>query len=147
MEAQQRLPRLPAPAQAAIDRRVQREMLYRLDYYARHPDEIDQRLDELEAEWDAERTLQANAAGLGLLGLLLGPLRLRYRLLPLAAFGFLLQHALRGWCAPMGLLRRLGYRTRQEIAIERQALKILRGDFDDARRESEPEQAAAVASR
>jgi hypothetical protein len=46
------------------------------------------------------------------------------------AGGFLIQQALRGDCPPYQLLRRLGFRTRQEIERERYALKALRGDFD-----------------
>jgi hypothetical protein len=41
----------------------------------------------------------------------------------------LFQHAVQGWCPPVPLLRRLGYRTSREIDIERVALKALRGDF------------------
>jgi hypothetical protein len=41
----------------------------------------------------------------------------------------LLQHALQGWCPPIPLLRRLGFRTEAEINRERYALKALRGDF------------------
>jgi hypothetical protein len=41
-----------------------------------------------------------------------------------------MQHALQGWCPPVPLLRRLGFRTSFEIEEERQALKALRGDFD-----------------
>jgi hypothetical protein len=46
--------------------------------------------------------------------------------------GFLLQHAVQGWCPPLPLLRRLGVRTADEINEERYALKALRGDFVDA---------------
>jgi hypothetical protein len=148
MEVQRVSSRLPVGTSDPINRRVYRQMLCRLEYYARHPEEINQRLRELDQEWDVDRALQANAAGIGLLGLLLAPLRgARYFLLPLMAFGFLLQHAYRGTCAPAALLRRLELRTREEIAVERQALKILRGDFEDARQGAGPERALAAASR
>jgi hypothetical protein len=42
---------------------------------------------------------------------------------------FLFQHAVQGWCPPVPILRRLGYRTAREIDDERAALKALRGDF------------------
>jgi len=42
---------------------------------------------------------------------------------------FLLQHAVQGWCPPLPVLRRLGFRTAREIEVERNALKALRGDF------------------
>lgn len=139
--------RVPAHTDEAINRRIHRHMLYRLEYYARDPLEIDQRLAELDQEWDVERALEANAASVGLIGVLLSVVRgRRYLLLPLTVSGFLLQHALQGWCPPLTIFRRLGLRTRDEIAIERQALKILRGDFKDAG-EASAEQAAVIAER
>jgi hypothetical protein len=90
------------------------------------------RIGELEREWDMERTLQANAATLALIGVVLGVLRgRRWLLLPAMVMTFLLQHALQGWCPPLPLFRRLGVRTRREIDAEQHALKALRGDYDD----------------
>ncbi len=48
---------------------------------------------------------------------------------PAAVAGFLFQHAVQGWCPPVPLFRRLGFRTAREIDHERYALKALRGDF------------------
>ena len=55
----------------------------------------------------------------------------RFYLLPAAVAGFLLQHAVQGWCPPLPVFRRLGVRTAYEIEEERYALKALRGDFRD----------------
>jgi hypothetical protein len=98
--------------------------------HALEPERIDQRLAQLDEEWDIERTLEAQAAGAILTGLVLSILR-RRRWLGLAAFSgyFLLQHALTGWCPPVALYRRLKIRTAGEIERERTALKALRGDF------------------
>lgn len=97
---------------------------------AEGPVSIESRLDELDREWDIERTLEANASSLMLVGLGLGSfVHRRYLLLPAAVAAFLLQHALQGWCPPVPLLRRLGFRTQSEIEQERYALKALRGDF------------------
>ena len=90
---------------------------------------IDRRLAELDHEWDIERTLEANAATAVIVGVTLSTLDRRFLLLPAAVGGFLLQHALQGWCPPLGLFRRLGVRTATEIEQERMALKALRGDF------------------
>ncbi|MCK7496737.1 MAG: hypothetical protein MZW92_41885 [Comamonadaceae bacterium] len=92
---------------------------------------IDARLAELDAEWDIERALQFNASLIALGGVVLaaGTDR-RFALLPVAVFGFLLRHALVGWCPPLPLMRRLGVRTRREIERECQALKAVRGDYD-----------------
>src|SRR5205823_697834 len=88
------------------------------------------RLAELDREWDIERTLEANAATVCLAGLALGAtVDKRLFVLPAAVAGFLLQHAVQGWCPPVPLFRRLGVRTQSEIDEERYALKALRGDF------------------
>ena len=55
----------------------------------------------------------------------------RFFMLPAAVAGFLLQHAVQGWCPPVPVLRRLGFRTASEIDEERYVLKALRGDFRD----------------
>lgn len=93
---------------------------------------IDQRLAELDREWDIERTLEANAASISLVGCALGAFVSRkFFVLPAVVAGFLLQHALQGWCPPLPVLRRLGMRTQTEIEQERYALKLLRGDFKE----------------
>jgi len=113
-----------------INQQLRLEMERRLHYYAENPAQIDARLGELDEEWDIERALQANAGSLALMGLILGATGARrYYLLSFGVMAFLLQHALEGWCPPLRLLRRLGYRTRREIETERYALKLLRGDF------------------
>ena len=88
---------------------------------------INQRLAELEREWDIERTLEANAASLSVTGIILGvTVDRRWLFLPAAVTGFLLQHALQGWCPPLPIFRRMGFRTAAEIESERQALLDLR---------------------
>jgi hypothetical protein len=99
-------------------------------YAAAGPAAIDRRLVELDREWDIERTLEANAATAVLLGVTLGAaVDRRYFFLPAVVAGFLLQHAVQGWCPPVPILRRWGFRTASEIDYERYALKALRGDF------------------
>jgi hypothetical protein len=91
---------------------------------------MDERIAELDREWDVERALEANAATVALAGLGLGLLvNRRFLAIPAVVAGFLLQHALSGWCPPLPVLRRLGFRTVPEIDRERYALKALRGDF------------------
>lgn len=92
---------------------------------------LSRRLRELEEEWDIERTLEANAATACLIGVALGAtVDRRFFFFPAVIGGFLLQHALQGWCPPLPIFRRLGVRTQREIDDERFALKLLRGDLD-----------------
>lgn len=97
---------------------------------ARGSTSIAERLDELNEEWDIERVLEANASIVSLVGLTLGAtVDRKWFILPAAVAGFLLQHAVQGWCPPVPLFRRLGIRTASEIDYERYALKAIRGDF------------------
>ncbi len=115
---------------AAIDRNIR--------YFAQHPDEIDKRLADLDEEWDVERAIEASAAvaALGGFGFALGGDR-RFLVVPFMVAVFLLQHAVQGWCPPVPMLRRLGFRTADEINRERAALKLLRGDYAGVQRRSE----------
>lgn len=116
---------------AAVNRRIAARIEESIRFHARRPDLIGRRLRELDAEWDVERVLEANAATIAFTGTVLGLMRdRRWFAVPLAVTGFLFQHATQGWCPPLPVLRRLGVRTASEIATERYALKALRGDFD-----------------
>lgn len=95
-----------------------------LQYYREHPDQIEHRLKQLDKEWDVERVLEANASGLILTGSTLGLLLSRkFFAVPVVISAFLLQHALQGWCPPLPILRRFGYRTMSEIQQERSGLE------------------------
>ncbi len=118
--------RVPLNTVERINRAIARETERRVQYFRAHPEEIPARLRELDEEWDIERTLEANAASVTLVAVLLGILVSRkWLLFPAAVAGFLLQHALQGWCPPLPLFRRLGVRTQAEIEAERCALKGL----------------------
>ncbi len=120
------------------NRAIDEDLAHRLALYARaDPEAISRRIRELDREWDMERALEANAATFALGGTLLGTfVSRRWLLLPVMVTGFLLQHAVQGWCPPVAPLRRLGVRTRIEIEKERYALKALRGDFGTENRDS-----------
>lgn len=92
--------------------------------------EVSQRIIELDAEWDVERMLETNASVIALSGLVLGLTHnKKWLAVPGVVLPFLLQHAIQGWCPPVPVLRKLGFRTRKEIDKEKYALKYLRGDF------------------
>ncbi|MBF6570898.1 MAG: hypothetical protein IVW54_18700 [Candidatus Binataceae bacterium] len=145
--------RVPSHTAAQVNLRIREQTIASISRCAASgAGAIDQHLATLDREWDIERTLEANAAGVALLGLGLGVfVNRRLLVLPALVAGFLLQHALQGWCPPVPIFRRLGVRTANEIDAERYALKALRGDFQaletGAAATVNPEKALAAATR
>ncbi|NEX62341.1 hypothetical protein [Noviherbaspirillum galbum] len=91
---------------------------------------IDQRLRELEHEWDIERALQFGFAAAGLFGLaFVAGRKPPWHLLAAVVPAVMLEGAVQGWSPAHAWLRRLGLRTAREIGDERFALKAMRGDF------------------
>jgi hypothetical protein len=122
--------RVPVHTTAKINRRIRQQSEIDVQKYASNPASIDRRLKQLDEEWDIERAIQANASSLAFAGIVLGgTVDKRWLILPGFVMAFLFQHAVQGWCPPVPILRRLGFRTAYEIEQERQALKVLRGDF------------------
>jgi len=125
--------RVPQHTSECVNEQIRETMEKNILYSAaRGAEAISRRIAELEQEWDIERTLEANAAAVSLAGMVLGvTVSRKWFALPAIAGGFLLQHAIEGWCPPVSVFRRLGFRTQTEIERERYALKALRGDFRD----------------
>jgi hypothetical protein len=122
--------RVPRHTSQDINRQIEMQIAESVRWHAAHPEEIDRRLHELDQEWDIERTLEANASTLAFTGVMLGAtVDKRWLVLPALVTAFLFQHAVQGWCPPLPILRRFGFRTAHEIETERYALKALRGDF------------------
>ena len=119
--------RVPAHSAPEINRQIREEIEANREYYGRNPSRIRQRLLELDKEWDIERAIEANAGAIGFTGLLLSFADRRWIILPMLVTGFLFQHAVQGWCPPVPILRRLGFRTSYEIEEERRALLALNG--------------------
>jgi hypothetical protein len=107
------------------------ETIYR--YAGRTEGAIAARLDDLDREWDIERVLQTHAAAIAATSAGLAMVNRRWLLLTSGVLGFLMVHAIQGWCPPLPVFRRLGVRTRGEIEREKFALRFLRGDFDHVR--------------
>jgi hypothetical protein len=140
--------RVPRQTAEDVELRIEQQLEENVRYFAVRPAEIARRLRELDQEWDIERAIEANAAVIGLTGALLAARRGRgWLALPALVGGFLFQHAIQGWCPPVPILRRLGFRTSYEIDEERQALKALRGDFDAVAQAGDRVAAALKAAR
>jgi hypothetical protein len=125
--------RVPISTAEEVNERIRHETAANLERF-RHANHaaIKRRLSELEKEWDIERTLEANAATASLIGLALGAtVDRRWYAFSAVVAGFLLQHAIQGWCPPLPVFRRLGIRTAYEIDEERFALLKL---LDDRRK-------------
>jgi hypothetical protein len=137
--------RVPEHTSEEINSRIQAEIAANVRRLAGQPKRIEARLRELDSEWDIERAIEANASALALGGVILGvTVDRRWLALPGLVAAFLFQHAIQGWCPPVPVLRRLGFRTSYEIEQERSALKALRGDFDGV---AEAKDRAAAALR
>jgi hypothetical protein len=103
-----------------------------LAFYRENPTLIAARLEELDDEWDTRRVLQVATSGLTLGSFWLSLTKNRaWSLLTVALAGGSLHHGLTGQSPAEDLVRRLGFRTRDEIEFERRSL--LRIDFVDTR--------------
>jgi hypothetical protein len=108
--------RVPRHTSQEINQKIEMQIAKSVRWLAAHPEGIDRRLHELDAEWDVERTLEANASTLAFTGVVLGAaVDKRWLALPALVTGFLFQHAVQGWCPPLPVLRRLGFRMAREI--------------------------------
>ena len=113
-----------------VNQKIDTQIRENLNKYYHDRSEIDKRLWELDREWDIERILELNAAAISFMGIWRGLTQNKlWLILPLAVTTLLATHAVEGWCPPVVLFRRLGFRTRAEIDKERYALKTIRGDF------------------
>ena len=128
--------RVPRHTADHVNREIREETRRNVERIAAQgPAAIDRRLRELDAEWDIERTLEANAATLAAVGAGLALLAdRRFALVPLVVGSFLLQHAVQGWCPPVPVLRKIGFRTVYEIERERRRLHALKDRVGRSRR-------------
>lgn len=123
--------RVPAHTAEHVNQRIHGETQECVRRLEAQPAGISERLKKLDEEWDIERAIELNASALAFIGTALGYFAHPYWLiLPALVTAFLFQHAVQGWCPPVPILRRLGFRTVYEIEQERHALKVLRGDYE-----------------
>ena len=131
--------RVPRHTSKADQRAIDQTLVSNVRYFQQHPDEIERRLQELDREWDIERAIEMNASALAFAGIAAAALHdKRWLALPALVTGFLFQHAVQGWCPPVPVLRKIGFRTVYEIEQERYALKAIRGDSPTRRRAKLP---------
>ncbi|KAJ49244.1 hypothetical protein BD780_001660 [Clostridium tetanomorphum] len=110
-----------------INEKIRKRTLKNIEYYTnKENEEIISRIKKLNKEWDIERLLEANAASAVILSTILGfKVNKKWFYISSIVGGFLLQHALQGWCPPVPIFRRLGVRTSSEIDYEKEILEKL----------------------
>jgi hypothetical protein len=140
--------RVPENTAPEVNREIRQQIQQNVQRYAASPSEISNRLRELDREWDIERMIEANAATIAFAGVLLGAFVSPWWLLvPALVTLFLFQHAVQGWCPPVPILRRMGFRTSYEIELERNSLKAIRGDYAGVANGPDSATAALAAAR
>jgi hypothetical protein len=134
---------------ARLNQKIDQAMMKRvIDYSRKSPKEISARIKDLDQEWDLERIVETGAGTVALTGVLMSGLKSRKWLVVSAAtLGVLLQHSLTRRSLPIKGLRALGIRTRREIEAEKNALRVLRRDFDNLKVVSEESHRAIEALR
>jgi hypothetical protein len=87
------------------------------------------RIRELEKEWNIDRALMLNFGIVGAFTAFKAMQQMKrtghlggWGLFFWVQMGFLVNHAVRGWCPPMPVFRRLGFRSPNEISAEMVAL-------------------------
>jgi hypothetical protein len=116
-----------------VNRRIDQKTAADLErLLAGDPMAISRRFDELDREWDIDRAVMAVLSVVGGANALFSLRRWLAGQRPgkSAAFlavqlAFLFHHARSGWCPPVSVLRRLGFRSRMEIEEEKRALQEL----------------------
>ena len=121
------------------EEKIRLETEARVKYFSlKDKKEIQNRIEQLDNEWDTERLLEINTGGVALAGAILGLIfNKKFFLLSGIAAGFLIQNSLQGWSPMYPFFRRLGIRTPREIENEKYALKAVKGDFKEASTEKD----------
>jgi hypothetical protein len=124
--------RVRANTPPEINQAIDTEIAATVRFYASKTNyEIGKRIEELDKEWDIGRIIEIRSSTASLIGVILSLKKSKaWLILPTITSTFMLQYAVQGWCLPISILRRFGFRTGQEIDLEKYALKFLRGDFD-----------------
>jgi hypothetical protein len=107
-----------------VNRRIDRYTEGSIAYYSQqNRDEVIARIAELDKEWDLDRALMLIFSIAGGSTFAAG-MKVNRNWLYLfgVQLAFLAFHAIKGWCPPASVLRRMGFRTRLEIDFEKQML-------------------------
>lgn len=132
----------------SVLRRIDNDTLDHLMEVGQKPETASRRLEALDREWELDRTVEAEAAAMGLIGLALGAfVRPAFLAMPATVGAAVFLFGTRGIYPLLPIFRRLGIRTSREIERERYAIKALRGDFDAMPQEQRPDARAEDSDR
>jgi hypothetical protein len=119
-----RFDRIRAHTSDEVNSAIDEQILKNVEEHSHSPEAIERRLEALDHEWDIDRALMANFSVIAFSALMAGIFKnRRFLLLPAIQIPFLFMHAVEGWCPPLPILRRMGFRTRQEIEAEKMELR------------------------
>src|SRR5262245_14289362 len=106
--AAKRATRVKNQTSPQVNTDIRRRTEMRIAYYEKHPEQIGERLAELNREWNIERVLRTASSSLTLFGIAMAVLRRsRWLLVPLGVQGFVLQQTIQTERLPLPFLRRL----------------------------------------
>ena len=116
--------RIRAHTREDVNLSIDEQIMRNVEAHSHSPEAIEKRLEALDHEWDVDRALMVNFSVIAFSALMAGIYRNRkFLALPAIQIPFLLWHAVEGWCPPLPLFRRMGFRTRQEIEAEKMELR------------------------
>ena len=112
-----------------VNRKIDQQTRGAIAEASRTPGARRARLAELDREWTVDSALMLNFGIVGAISAFKAMSNLRatgraggWGVFFWVQLGFLVNHAIRGWCPPLPVFRRLGFRSAQEIGAERVAL-------------------------
>lgn len=118
---------------SVLNRQLDAEAEHRIAAFlegGNNPAACQARITQLNREWEMERVLSLGVGAASVAAMLAcRGLGRSMWFVPVVGGAMLVQQALTGGSLWVPLLRRMGFRTRQEIELEKYALKSLRGDF------------------
>ncbi len=122
------LAKTPAPVlEQPLNRRTEHNIHV---YSVQSGQDITYHIGELRNEWSLERSVEAAAAGIAMLGLILGAFASPvFLIFPIIIVGFALAHSIWRYRPDFAKLPKQGLRTQREIDAEIFAMRFMRGEL------------------
>jgi len=115
----------------ALEQSLNRRTEHNIHVYSvQSGQDISFHIGELQREWSLERSVEAGAAGLAMLGLILGAFASpAFLIIPIIIVGFALAHSVWRYRPDFTRLPKQGLRTQREIDAEIFAMRFMRGEL------------------